>query len=103
MKPKGHIKPNSLPDYLHERVLDAHITRLEAALLKEIRSLPIGEIRILVVKFDGEPVRIEIESMKQSKNLQAKDGLNLDDATYIDKDIEAEDLKYSAIQNNLKP
>ncbi len=94
-------KPNVLPDHMKERVLQANITKMEAALLKELRELPFGEVRVLIVKFDGQPVRIEVESIKKSKNLQAKDGLDLDDAVFRDTLIESENLKIPRVSGIL--
>lgn len=92
-------KSYKLPDHLKDRVLSASITKLEASLLRELRSLEYGEIRILIVKFDGQPTRIEVESIKKSKNLEARDGLDLDDTVYIDKQMEAEDLRFASLHN----
>lgn len=90
---------NKLPDFLHERVLQANITRLEASLLKKVRELPYGEVKMLIVKFDGEPIRIEVEYVKKAEVLQSRDGLDLDDCVYIDKEIELEDKRYASMKS----
>lgn len=96
-------KTNKLPEHLHERVLLAKITRLEGALIKEIRDLQYGEIQLLIVKFDGEPVRIEVGYTKRSKNLQASEGSDLEDCEFVNKttkDIEADNKRWLASKIN---
>jgi len=71
-----------LDDSLHERCLEAKITKLEGALLRKIRAIQYGQTTIIVHNIEGQPIRMEISS-NSSEILNAKDGLELEDSTYI--------------------
>lgn len=68
---------------LKERVLEVRITKLEGALIKKIRDLDYGKFSIVIHKIEGQPVRVEITEINSSSVLQARDGLDLDGATYV--------------------
>ena len=68
---------------LKERVLEVRITSLEGALLRQIRNLDYGKFTLSVHKIEGQPIRIEIIEINKSEVLQARDGLDLDGATYV--------------------
>lgn len=74
---------SKLSSILKERVLEVRITKLEGALLRQIRSLDYGKFTILVHKIEGQPIRIEITEINKSEVLQARDGLDLEGATYV--------------------
>lgn len=68
---------------LKERVLEVRITKLEGALIKKIRDLDYGKFSIVIHKIEGQPVRVEITEINSSSVLQARDGLELEGATYV--------------------
>jgi hypothetical protein len=68
---------------LKARVLEAKITKLEASLLKRLREIDYGEFIFTVHKIEGQPIRVTIESSSRSLILNADDGMNLEDVTYV--------------------
>lgn len=76
-------KKDKLSNTLKERVLEVRLSKLEAALIKKLRELEYGKISFTVFKIEGQPIRVEIVEMSQSCILSAKDGLDLDGATYV--------------------
>lgn len=68
---------------LQDKVLEVRITKLEGALLKQIRELDYGRFTISIHKIEGQPIRIEITEINKSEVLQARDGLDLEGATYV--------------------
>lgn len=75
-----------LNDDLHDRCLEAKITKLEGALLKKIRAIQYGQVTVIVHNIEGQPIRVEISS-NSSEILSAKDGLELEDSTYIQNNL----------------
>jgi hypothetical protein len=71
---------------LKKKCLEARITKLEGALLHQIRKLDYGQFTLVIHKIEGQPVRIEIVSVNSSKILNARDGLNLEGSTYVEDD-----------------
>ena len=78
---------NKLNRDLTDRVLEARITKLEAALIKKIREFEYGNITLVVHKIEGQPIRVEITRTSQSCVLEARDGLNLEDTVYVNDSI----------------
>ncbi len=68
---------------LKRRCIEARVTKLESALLKAIRELEYGQFTMTVHKMEGQPIRIEVIAINKSRVLSAKDGLDLDDSTYV--------------------
>jgi len=68
---------------LKQRVLEVRITKLEGALIKKIRELDYGRFTIVIHKIEGQPVRVEVTEINSSSVLQARDGLDLEGATYV--------------------
>ena len=77
------MNSSKLSQGLKEKVLEVKITKLEGALLKQIRELDYGKFVISIHKIEGQPIRIEITEVNRSEVLQARDGLDLDGATYV--------------------
>lgn len=75
---KGKLNPS-----LTQKVLEVKLTVLESALIKKIRELDYGQYTLVVHKIEGQPVRMEITQINASVVLEARDGLELEDATYI--------------------
>ena len=75
---------NKLDSSLKEKVLEAKITKLEGALIRKIREFEYGKITLVVHKIEGQPIRIEVTEVNQSCVLQAKDGMNLEGAVWVD-------------------
>lgn len=78
---------------LKERVLEVKITKLEGALIKKIRDLDYGTFTMLIHKIEGQPVRIEVTKENSSTVLQARDGLDLEGATYVADAFNLKSLK----------
>lgn len=74
---------NKLNPTLKAKVLQTRVTKMEASLLKQLRSLDYGEFNIVVHKIEGQPVRITVKSSTKSIVLDANDGLNLEDTIYV--------------------
>jgi hypothetical protein len=68
---------------LKERVLEVRITKLEGALIKRIRDLDYGKFTVVIHKIEGQPVRVEVTEVNSSSILEARDGLDLEGATYV--------------------
>lgn len=68
---------------LKERVLEVRITKLEGALIKKIRDLDYGKFTVVIHKIEGQPVRVEVTEVNSSSVLQAREGLDLEGATYV--------------------
>ncbi|OQB04537.1 MAG: hypothetical protein BWY21_02070 [Parcubacteria group bacterium ADurb.Bin216] len=71
---------------LKEKVLRVDVTKLEASLLRVIREVDYGQVRFVVHKIDGQPVRIEIEEVRKSNILDSNYGMDLEDCIYISPD-----------------
>lgn len=76
----SHSKLN--PDS-KKRVLEVKLSTLEGALIRKLRDLDYGQFTIVIHKIEGQPVRIEITQINSSKILQARDGLDWEEATYV--------------------
>jgi hypothetical protein len=74
---------NKVNQKLKEKVLRVDLTKLEASLIRKIREVEYGELRLIIHKIDGEPVRIEIEEVRESTILDANYGMNMDGCVYI--------------------
>lgn len=74
---------DKLNAHANDRVIQANITELEASVIKLLRELPYGKLILTIHKVDGQPIRYELTEKNMSHILEARDGLNLDDATYI--------------------
>lgn len=64
------------------RCVEAKITKLEGALIKRLRTIPFGQVTLVIHNIEGQPIRIEISS-NSSEILDAKEGLELEDSTYV--------------------
>ncbi len=82
------MNSNRLNADLKARCIEAKITKLEAALVKKVRDIYYGEVRLTIHNIEGQPIRVEISS-NSSEILDAKEGLELEDATYINNLIES--------------
>lgn len=65
------------------KCIEARITKLEGALIKRLRAIPFGQIRLVIHNIEGQPIRIEISS-NSSEILDAKEGLELENSTYVE-------------------
>jgi len=74
------------PDW-NKRVVQVPLTKMEGALIKQIRDLKYGKYELSIVKIDGEPIRIEINEKNMSVVLDGRDGLELEDSIYIDERV----------------
>ena len=77
------MKDSKISSGLKERVLEVRITKLEGALIKKIRDLDYGKFTVVIHKVEGQPVRVEVTEVNSSTVLQARDGLDLEGATYV--------------------
>lgn len=77
------MRDSKISSELKERVLEVKITKLEGALIKKIRDLDYGRFTVVIHKIEGQPVRIEVTEVNRSTVLQARDGLDLEGATYV--------------------
>ncbi|MDD4381737.1 MAG: hypothetical protein PHE21_00095 [Candidatus Dojkabacteria bacterium] len=77
------MKDSKISSGLKERVLEVRITKLEGALIKKIRDLDYGRFTVVIHKIEGQPVRVEVTEVNSSTVLQARDGLDLEGATYV--------------------
>lgn len=68
---------------LKRRCIEARITKLESALIRKVRTLQYGQTTLIIHNIEGQPIRIEVSS-NSSEILNAKDGLELEDSTYVD-------------------
>jgi len=78
------MRDSKLNPELKERVLEVRITKLEGALIKKLRELDYGKFTIVIHKVEGQPIRVEVTEVNSSSVLQARDGLELEGATYVD-------------------
>lgn len=77
------MRDSKINPELKERVLEVRITKLEGALIKKIRDLDYGKFTVVIHKVEGQPVRVEVTEVNSSTVLQARDGLDLEGATYV--------------------
>lgn len=77
------MKDSKISSGLKERVLEVRITKLEGALIKKIRDLDYGKFTVVIHKIEGQPVRVEVTEINSSSVLQARDGLDLEGATFV--------------------
>lgn len=71
---------------LKEKVLRVDVTKLEASMLRTIREVDYGQVRFVVHKIDGQPVRIEIEQVRESDILDSNYGMDMEGCIYISPD-----------------
>ena len=72
-----------MQETLDDKVIEVRITKLEGALLKAVRDTMYGQVTFTVFKVKGNPIRIELESVRESIILDAKDGLDLEGSAYV--------------------